>query len=174
MRDRKTLWLVPTLIVVLSVIGLNTAAAASAEQSIGSTAVVKGATSETVTLPNSILRITLGQPGVASPNGYVEQYAKVDDIGTGIFSGFEATMSGDWEYNGTYAYTVGSVSHHVTNGGATYCLWSSTNIYGNGAKNPANMSWDGAGYCDTPTPANFYLYLYFWGSGTAKAAVSGP
>lgn len=82
-------------------------------------------------------------------------------------------MYGDWEYNGTYAYTVGSVHHFITQGD-TYSQWLSTAIYGNGAKNPSNMSWDGHGDVITPVPTDFYLYLYFWGSGSHKAAVSGP
>jgi hypothetical protein len=180
MRTRRLAWLFAPALAVASVLVMNSSPAAAAAGNSMMTPITTGPSSQTITLPDSVIHITFGPEitvhsrGIAAnPDSYTEQYAEVDDIGTGIFAGFEARMYGDWEYNGTYAYTVGTVQHQVIQG-PTYSYWISTYIYGNGAKNPANMSWDGHGAVNFPTLNDFYLSIYFWGNGSHKVAVSGP
>lgn len=152
--------------------------ASVAAQSPGSATARSGAITQVVTVPGGVAYITFqtlspGSPGAAAAaaNGYVLQYASVELCPSSGCS-WHATVSGDWEYNGTYAYTYSGPNCEVTDPGPYTC-----NTYGNGARLPHNMTWKMAGtaytgtwsYCRNP---EYSIAIYFWGNGSHSVSTS--
>jgi hypothetical protein len=131
-----------------------------------------GPSSQTVRLSGSIVTVTFGSPtrvATVTPDGYVEQHVSVSDIGTGINTGFESTISGDWQYNGTYAYLYGAAPKCVS----TLAIVLDCYNLNNGVKMPAPMEWIDEGWAvNAGLPYEISIYLY--GSGTHKVSISGP
>lgn len=97
MNSRPLTWLRVPLAALAAGVSATPAWAASHATNTVVTPAGTGASTETFVLPNSIVRVTFGPaagvPATKSPSSsaaYVAQCAEVDDIGTGIFSGFES------------------------------------------------------------------------------------
>lgn len=147
-------------------LGLQSTSAAA--QSLGPAAAPPGAVTQALAVPGGVAYITFqtlpsGSPGTAAAaaNGYVVQYASVELCPPSGCS-WHATVSGDWEYNGTYAYTYSGPDCSVTDPGPYSC-----NVYANGAQLPHNMTWKMAGtaYAGPWRGCTYSLAIYFWGNG---------
>ncbi|MHB8323721.1 MAG: hypothetical protein ACYDEA_11145 [Candidatus Dormibacteria bacterium] len=177
---------VTALATALTSIGLAsgpTSAVVMAATNVYNSPITTGATSQTIqTGTGETITVTFGVPiqdhvaaGVSGPGGvspdtYTEQYASV----TTSDLGFSETEYGYWEFNGTYAYRIASAPYcTASTGGVTvYCL-----PYGNGAKNPANMSWDsqaGWGLQNGLYSVMGKVDIYFWGNGAHSESTCGP
>lgn len=80
---------------------------------------------------------------------------------------WHAVLSGDWEYNGTFAQAYSGPDCEVTDTGAYSC-----DTYGNGAKMPSNMTWKMVGTANDWYGCSYSIAIYLWGNGSHKVATS--
>ncbi len=136
-----------------------------------------GAGTYTLLLPNSRLQVIFGSPTPSAngptPDAYTVQYVQVTDQGEGLNSAFRSTISGDWQYNGTYAYVWGSTPKCSSD----FAAVTTCGTWNNGVKMPAAMHWEDEGFAVIPTVVGILPYdinIYLYGSGSHSVSVSGP
>ncbi len=131
------------------------------------TTLASGSQTAQYPIPGGTIYVTFTTPSAAAiedASGYAIQYASVEMCpNIGGCSSWNARVYGDWEYNGTYAYTYSGPNCAVTDYGPYTC-----NPYGNGARMPGNMTWKMVGTADTGWYAGctYSIAIYFWGNGT--------
>lgn len=106
----------------------------------------------------------------ATSAGFIVQYAYAELCpNVGGCSSWQAYVYGDWEYNGSTAYTVSGPTCHHTDPGPATC-----HLYANGASTPHNMTWKLAGLATTGIwiGADYYVAIYLWGNGGHSVGVS--
>jgi len=137
--------------------------------------VSEGATQQTIDLPDSQVTITFGtpiaDPDVAIPDSYVVQHVSVTDTGINEFYGFKSTISGDWQYDGDYAYVYGAMPGCDSSDAVVYVCQALSN----GVPMPHPMVWEDEGFAITPfAEAPYYIDIDLYGSGAHSVSVSGP
>lgn len=103
----------------------------------------------------------------ATPAGYIDQYVAVTDSGP---LGFHSTISGDWQYNGTYAYIYGAPPTCSSN---LAIVLDCANL-NNGVKMPNPMTWIDEGYDVAEAGAPYTIDVFLYGNGTHSTYVDGP
>ena len=170
-----------TLAVAVLALGgslLTTIASVASSREPG-TGVSVSATTQAIDVPGGVAYVTFHTlspaeyPGaLPASSGYVLQYASVELCPLIGGCTWHANVSGDWEYNGTYAYTYSGPDCEVTDPGPYSCI-----VYANGAELPHNMTWKMVGTAYTGPWSNcrnpeYSIAIYFWGNGGHNVSTS--
>jgi hypothetical protein len=104
---------------------------------------------------------------VASPDAYTVQHVSVTDSAP---LGFHSTISGDWQYNGTYAYVWGAAPSCSSN---LAVVLNCSNL-NNGVSMPYPMVWIDEGYDVADGGSTYQIEIDLYGNGVHEVYVTGP
>lgn len=117
--------------------------------------------------PGATITVRFGAPTpvpgqAVSPDVYQKQDVSDTLTGTGINSGFSPTLSGKWEYNGTWAYGLGDTTCQNTNGVIQRCYATL-----GGVKIPNYLVWYQEGHITVWQNYGppYYIQILLFGSG---------
>jgi hypothetical protein len=126
--------------------------------------ITSGSSDQIFTLGDLTYAVDFG-PETVKPDGYTEQYVSVT-VSSAVF-GFSATVSDDWEFNGSYAYTIQRYLDCTATAGHV----SDCTITNNGAQYPTAMVWYGDGNSGI---ASWWIDVDLYGNGSHSVSDCGP